>query len=336
MPKIELKSAFNLPKKILKWIETATDNDLFRINLKLLSKELNYDFYDLITFFIKAVNEGLFNLSWEYHCPHCNAVPGFTHNFSNLKSEDFCQLCNVSFRNTLDSNIEVTFTINPAVYALPDEISQQYMNTMMNTAKVKNYKIPDEFLSGLEVMNNHLFYEYFGDQVLSVEESLQIQRITILFTDIKGSTSLYSKYGDVKSYNVVRDHFKILFDKVINNHGTIVKTIGDSIMASFIKPHEAVKAALEAQKEFIKSKFGDIGKLDIKMGIHSGGVIVVNLNERIDYFGNTVNVASRIESLSEGGAIWFSKDIYNDPKVMQYLKKHKNEFETRYTVKRRK
>jgi len=336
MPKLEIDTTFSIPEKILNWIENANDEDLFRINIKLLSKELEYDFYDLLTFFIKAVNEGLFTLSWEYHCPHCNAVPGFTHNFSNLKSEDFCQMCNVSFRNTLDSNIEVTFTINPAVYRLPDEISQKYMNVMMSAAKTKTYIIPDEFLSGLEIMNNHLFYEYFGDQVLSVEESLQIQRITILFTDIKGSTSLYHKYGDVKSYNVVRDHFKILFDKVINNHGTIVKTIGDSIMASFIKPFDAIKAALEAQKEFIKSSFGDIGKLDIKMGIHSGGVIVVNLNDRIDYFGNTVNVASRIESLSEGGAIWFSKEIYSDPQAIKYLKKHKNEFESKVYRKKAK
>ncbi len=336
MPKLELKSSFTIPEKIEKWINNADDIELFRINLKLLSKQLDYDFYDLITFFIKTVNEGIFTLSWEYHCPHCNAAPGFTHNFSNIKSEDFCQMCNMSFRNTLDKNIEVTFTINPAIYKIPDQVSDNYMNEMMSAAKKHTYEIPDEFLTGLEIMNNHLFYEYFGDQVLSVEESLQIQRITILFTDIKGSTSLYNKYGDVKSYNAVREHFKILFSKVINNHGTVVKTIGDSIMASFIKPVDAIKAALEAQKDFIKSDFGDIGKLDIKMGIHTGGVIVVNLNDRIDYFGNTVNVAARIESLSEGGAIWFSKIIYDDPDAMKYLKQHKNEFESKVYRKKAK
>ena len=116
----------------------------------------------------------------------------------------------------------------------------------------------------------------------------------------------------------------------------VCKFSGDSIMASFIKPLDAIKAALEAQKEFIKNSFGDIGKLDIKMGIHSGGVIVVNLNDRIDYFGNTVNVASRIESFSEGGAIWFSKEIFSDSQAVRYLKDHKNEFESKVYRKKAK
>lgn len=315
-----------IPEFLREWLRMAGPGDLFRINCKLLSDYLELTLHETLTFFLKAVHEGVFLLSWEYHCPHCNAVPDFKHNFSELRSTAFCPLCDLNFRNILDKNIEVTFSIHPAVYVIPDAILENYKSTMINAARHRNYPLPEKFLSGLECMNNECFREFFDGQVLSVEENLEISNVTLLFTDIRGSTRMYSRLGDPKSYQIVREHFKILFAAVGRNNGTVVKTIGDAIMASFHNPADAIRAALEAQQEFNQFELEDVGFLQIKMGLHSGSVIVVNMNGKLDYFGNTVNTASRIESQAEGRTIWFSDRIYKEPEVQRYLKENRQAY----------
>ncbi|MDH5681994.1 MAG: DUF5939 domain-containing protein, partial [Spirochaetota bacterium] len=78
---------------------------------------------------------------------------------------------------------------------------------------------------GFECANIPEFRELFKDDVLSHRENMQLSDLTILFTDITGSTGLYEKLGDVIAYNIVRDHFDILFKAVENNDGVVVKTI---------------------------------------------------------------------------------------------------------------
>ena len=68
-------------------------------------------------------------------------------------------------------------------------------------------------------------------------------RVAIMFTDLKGSTELYDVLGDAAAYNLVRDHFAFRLDRVQRNHGFVVKTVGDAVMAAFSRPDGAVRAA---------------------------------------------------------------------------------------------
>ena len=182
----------------------------------------------------------------------------------------------------------------------------------------------DLHLSGLEIIHYPEFREIFGNDALSQREKMTISGVAILFTDITGSTRMYEKLGDVQAYNIVRDHFQILIQSVQNHGGTIIKTIGDAVMASFISEDSAFLSifdALERFKHYNEKKEMD-QKVNLKIGIHSGPAILVNLNESLDYFGSTVNKAARIQSLAASQQIAFSEEVLQAPGTRKMLLDH--------------
>jgi len=98
--------------------------------------------------------------------------------------------------------------------------------------------------------------------------------------------------------------------------GAIVKTMGDAVMATFRDPLAALRAVWNAQ-----TKIAEYGEpmLWLKVGLHQGPCIVVNLNDRLDYFGSTVNLTARLPAFSQGGELVFTDGINDDPEVQQFL-----------------
>lgn len=169
-------------------------------------------------------------------------------------------------------------------------------------------------LSGLHIIHYPEFRELFGNQVLSYRERLKIAAVTTIFTDITGSTQMYDRLGDAVAYNIVRDHFDILFAAIEAHGGRVVKTIGDAVMASFITNEQAVQSVikfLEGLNQY-NQQHSDNEHVYLKIGIHRGASILVNLNGALDYFGSTINKAARIQGLSQCGEITLSEDIYMD------------------------
>ena len=144
--------------------------------------------------------------------------------------------------------------------------------------------------------------------------------VTILFTDLKGSTQLYQRIGDLNAYALVREHYGILSHAVSNQHGAVVKTIGDAIMATFNQPVEAVVAGLEMLRELRRMNQSSVhGDLVLKVGIHRGAAISVTLNDRIDYFGQTVNIASRVQASADGDALYLTEELFTSAGVSELL-----------------
>jgi class 3 adenylate cyclase len=144
-----------------------------------------------------------------------------------------------------------------------------------------------------------------------------------MFTDLKGSTALYERIGDAAAYHLVRDHFAFLAEQVRVHEGAIVKTIGDAVMAAFADPVDAVKAALAIQGRVARFNADHAVKggvaIAIKLGLHKGPCIAVTLNERLDYFGGTVNMAARLQGRSVGGDIILSDALMVEPEVKALL-----------------
>ena len=166
------------------------------------------------------------------------------------------------------------------------------------------------------------FRHLFPDEVLHGGEELAIDSIAILFTDLQGSTALYREIGDGPAYQRVREHFEFLIEIVRAHDGALVKTIGDAVMAVFVSPHQALRAALSVQEKI--SGFNHAHEetaVSINMGLHCGRCIVVNLNDRLDYFGSTVNLAARLQGQSREGDIVLSEEIANDPLVSPMLER---------------
>ena len=164
------------------------------------------------------------------------------------------------------------------------------------------------------------FRDLFAAEALSPETQLGIACLTFLFTDLKGSTSLYAGLGDARAYALVRDHFRFLADAVRAHDGAIVKTIGDAIMAVFHDPCQALRCGLRVQATIADfNRAHPPGAVVVKMGLHSGPCLAVRLNDMLDYFGTTVNVAARVQGLSEGGDIVITEAIARDSHVCEVL-----------------
>ena len=137
-----------------------------------------------------------------------------------------------------------------------------------------------------------------------------------MFTDLKGSTALYDRVGDLAAYDLVREHFRVLSEIVASEAGAVVKTIGDAVMATFPTPDRALAAALPHARLDQGLRDGD---LLIKIGIHEGPCLAVTLNDRLDYFGQTVNIAARVQSLADARSIFATRSVVENPQVAKML-----------------
>jgi adenylate cyclase len=177
----------------------------------------------------------------------------------------------------------------------------------------------DQAATGADVATLQVFRDLFSTEVLRPGEEISVGSVTLMFTDLRNSTKLYREIGDAPAFGRVREHFEILEVAVAAEGGAIIKTMGDAVMAAFRKPVSAIRAFSAVQKEIVRR--GD-PPLSIKVGIHYGPCIVVNLNDRLDYFGSTVNISARLPHFSNGGEVIFSESIRNDPEVVSFLEKN--------------
>jgi class 3 adenylate cyclase len=177
----------------------------------------------------------------------------------------------------------------------------------------------DQAATAADVTALQVFRDLFATEVVRPGEEISIGSVTLMFTDLRDSTRLYRSIGDASAFGRVRQHFEILEEAIAAEGGAIVKTMGDAVMATFRQPVGALKAVWKAQ-----SMIAERGEpmLWLKVGLHKGPCIVVNLNDRLDYFGSTVNVTARLPGFSQGGELILSEDFYNDPEVCDFIAKN--------------
>ena len=114
--------------------------------------------------------------------------------------------------------------------------------------------------------------------------------------------------------------------QVVRQHsGSVVKTMGDAIMATFSSPQDGVRAALEmtARMKELGERFRQKGyDTGLKVGLNEGAALAVNADARLDYFGQSVNVAARVQGLAQAGEIWMTDAIFEAPAVSDLLRAH--------------
>lgn len=180
------------------------------------------------------------------------------------------------------------------------------------------------FLTAKRLLTNQTFRDIYRTDTLDIDQRLRITSLTFLFTDLKGSTELYERVGDLVAFDLVQSHFRVLNEIVAAEAGAVVKTIGDAVMATFPTPDRAMAAALrmrEAMRELNTRRGNE--DLMLKIGIHEGPCLAVTLNERQDYFGQTVNIAARVQGLagSRAGsrAIFTTTPVVANPQTAALL-----------------
>jgi class 3 adenylate cyclase len=176
----------------------------------------------------------------------------------------------------------------------------------------------DQAATAAEVTALQIFRDLFASEALRPGEQISVGTLTILFTDLRHSTQLYREIGDATAFGRVMNHFDVLRKAIAEEDGALVKTIGDAVMAVFRHPPSALKAMLRAQQILAAPPDGG-SPLILKAGIHTGPCIAVTLNDRLDYFGSSVNMAARLESLSTGNDVIISRALYDDPEVRELI-----------------
>jgi class 3 adenylate cyclase/Zn-finger nucleic acid-binding protein len=207
-------------------------------------------------------------------------------------------------------------TVTAGPPAGPGEVQIRNSSPREQTVIVESRAWVHEALTAHRATTLQAFRDLFSDQVLRPGDDVAIDQVTLMFTDLRGSTELYARIGDARAYRLVREHFAFLGQAVRRHNGAIVKTIGDAVMAAFADPADAVRAALEVQRGVFAFN-ADTGEeaIVIKLGLHMGPCIAVVLNDRLDYFGSAVNMAARLQGESQGGDIVLSRDLVADPAV---------------------
>jgi len=176
----------------------------------------------------------------------------------------------------------------------------------------------DQSATAAEVTALQMFRDLFASEALRPGEQISVGTLTVLFTDLRNSTQLYREIGDATAFGRVMNHFDVLKKVIAEEDGALVKTIGDAVMAVFRRPASALKAMLSAQ-EMLAAPLAGVAPLILKAGVHTGPCIAVTLNDRLDYFGSTVNMAARLEGLSTGDDVIISRALYDDPEVREFI-----------------
>lgn len=175
-----------------------------------------------------------------------------------------------------------------------------------------------------DVIALQTFRDLFAAEALRPGQQMSVGTITILFTDLRGSTRMYRDLGDAPAFGAVMSHFDVLKHLIDANRGAIVKTIGDAVMAVFRDPADGVRAALEAQHALAEPNTAPTRPLALKAALHTGPCIAVTLNGRLDYFGSTVNIAARLAALSTGADVVLSAHTADDPSVRAWIESQRD------------
>jgi adenylate cyclase len=181
----------------------------------------------------------------------------------------------------------------------------------------------DKAATAAMVTSLQIFRDLFSSEVLRPGMSLGVSNVTILFSDLKDSTVLYETRGDAPAFALVQDHFEIMTEVIARSAGGVVKTIGDAVMAVFARPGAAVRAALEILDAFRQwnATHPPEQAIVIKLGLHSGPCLAMTMNDKLDYFGSTVNKAARVQGQSTGDDVALSRELFEDPEVAAELAK---------------
>ncbi|MDT5062989.1 MAG: hypothetical protein QOH63_3448 [Acidobacteriota bacterium] len=390
--------------RLAEMIEQADDITLSRIRSHALADYWGLPRRDVLEVCLWATRVGLLDLQWEMICPHCRGSAQTSNSLTGIKSEVYCDSCNVDFTINFDRAVELTFRPNPSVrhveglqfcvggpqvtphiviqqllapgakleVSVPLESGRyrlrsselaggQYLQASAVGSTEATLRASDEGWPGEElqlatrpklVLENgsdkeqwfvlermawsdqaataaevtalQVFRDLFANEALRPGEQISVGTLTVLFTDLRGSTQLYREIGDAPAFGCVMNHFDVLREAIADEDGALVKTIGDAVMAVFRRSAGALRAILKAQQVLASPPEG-MRPLMLKVGIHTGPCIAVTLNGRLDYFGCTVNMAARLEGLSSGGDVVISSAVHTDPEVAEMIHDEKAE-----------
>lgn len=303
-------------ERLTKFLQDSDSRELYRANPRMISDRLQLTERETLRLLVIALKEGLVTLNWEVQCPCCRCLDISPKGLIDLRTNHTCPNCFKVHPTDADEVVRVTFSIDERLRQLEPQADNPDFRAEIDA----RYGV----VSGHRLMTLQTFRDLFPRETIPPNESLLIRRVAILFTDLAGSTALYVRQGDTRAFNLIRQHFQRLFGVVDEHNGAVIKTIGDAIMAAFTVPADALQAAIAMHRQ-LKALNQQLAlppedELILKIGIDVGPCISVTLNERIDYFGTTVNTAARVQATSTGNDIAVTDALLKDEAAAAIVK----------------
>lgn len=293
---------------LIDYLLTAPEHALYRFNAYHLAAHLGVSPRAFLALLAPAVITGLLTLQWELYCLACHFQRPAFPSLKEARGRQTCTNCHATYDAPLDEEIVVTFTLNEAIRPLGAMADDPPWRQMINEQYGR--------VLGHDLLTVQAFRTLFVNEPLPIRESFKIGRLALLFTDLGNSTALYARRGDPRAYQLVHAHFDLLTELIAQHGGAVVKTIGDAIMAAFPTSQLALATALHAQqaiRTFNQSQaLEEPDCFQLRLGLHVGPCLAVTLNERLDYFGTTVNVAARLQRLAQPGEVLFSEAVFKE------------------------
>lgn len=227
------------------------------------------------------------------------------------KNTDVPHILRIDLQKQHEKHQRTTISVNPKF-----EIQNGAQETLLQIHLITDMSA---IATAAEVTSLPEFRNRFHAELLKDGERFAVGSITILFSDVRKSTQLYRTLGDANAIARVQKHFDILRTCVENHKGTVIKTIGDAVMAVFYNQEGALKASVDIVQELEKDNRNHSIPLDIRLGLHSGEAFALTYNQKIDYFGTTINLCSRLEKLTQDFDLVLTENVYNKVDVQKFL-----------------
>jgi class 3 adenylate cyclase len=162
-----------------------------------------------------------------------------------------------------------------------------------------------------------VFRELFPGEILSADQLVRVATLTFLVTELVDAGQVYAELGDAQTFQVVRLLLSRMHDRVRQEGGAVVKTVGEGILAVFDDPAAAVRVGLDLStllRQDQRTAF-----LRVRAALHRGSALAANLNDSLDYFGATVNEVMHLPRLARAGELVLSQEIAADLHVSEVL-----------------
>ncbi len=181
----------------------------------------------------------------------------------------------------------------------------------------------DDLLTAARVGALQAFRDLFPGELTPVGRSFSVDGLSFMFTDLKDFTAVYERIGDLRAYALVSEHFDAVTDAVREYDGAVVRQSGDSAMAVFHHPADALRCAIRVQHDMCwYNRTTTEHAIQVKIGLHKGPCLAVNLDNRLEYFGSAVNLCARIQEHSHGGDIVLSDELARDETLASISNTH--------------
>lgn len=301
------------------FIHSAPEKLLF-LNPNYIAVHIGLEQWEMLELLVRGLISGLFEMQWDIRCPQCASTAEHSHTLGDIHEQSFCSSCRLHFDNYADQNISISVSLHPGLFSgMPPAVPAK---------PVQDDRL--QAVSALSLLGVAAFREHFSTQIPDLNHSVKVRAVTVMFTDLIHSTAIYSSMGDIKAYALVKEHFDALFREIVSHSGGVIKTIGDAVLAIFQDPATAVKVSFD-MKDAVRDlmKRHKLEKTSgIKTGISSGTALIVNMNDTLDLFGATINLAARIINYADRATTAVTETILENPDVNKYVNENSLSLQT--------